>query len=148
MGFKAMHALVLPRQGAKLQKCVWRWGHLTWPGDLTFTCMGSKFYGNVRNECGNRHTKFGGTARRRFYAIWKKTQGGGRISAPPPVGAPRQTDNTCAEPCDFLFWLSPVPASQESEKRSGLQPKAKNIYVHIQPSIFTESRKINSYTFG
>ena len=43
--------------------------------------MGSKFSGNVRNECRNSHAKFGGAARRRFYAIWKKLRVGGY---PPP----------------------------------------------------------------
>ena len=46
--------------------------------------MGSKFSGNVRNECGNSHAKFGGAALRRFYAIWKKTSG---EDIRPPVGA-------------------------------------------------------------
>ena len=80
MSFKAMHALVLPRQGAKLQKVCLE--VRSWPGDLNFTCMGSKFSGNVRNECRSSHAKFGGAARRRFYAIWKKTSRGGGY--PPP----------------------------------------------------------------
>ena len=45
--------------------------------------MGLKLSGNVRNECQNSHVKFGGAARRRFYAIWKKPQEG----YPPPAGA-------------------------------------------------------------
>ena len=35
------------------------------------------------NECRNIHANFGGAARRRFYAIWKKPQGGADI--PPSV---------------------------------------------------------------
>ena len=48
--------------------------------------MGSQFSGNVRNECRNSHAKLGGAARRRFYAIWEKTSGGG-ADIRPPVGA-------------------------------------------------------------
>ena len=47
--------------------------------------MGSKFSGNVRNECRNSHAKFGGAARRLVYAIWKKPQGGGADNRPPSV---------------------------------------------------------------
>ena len=49
--------------------------------------MGSTFSGNVRNECRNSLAKFGGAARRCFYAIWKKPQGGGADNRPLPVGA-------------------------------------------------------------
>ena len=37
-----------------------RWGHLTWPGDLTLRDMGLKFSQLVRKRCLNRHAKNGG----------------------------------------------------------------------------------------
>ena len=47
--------------------------------------MELQFSGNVRNECRNSHAKFGGAARHRFYAMWKKPQGGGYPPPPPSV---------------------------------------------------------------
>ena len=63
-----MHLLVLTRRGAKLQKlCLEvRSLNITWRPHLYM--HGAKLLGIVRKECRISHAKFGGAARRRFYA--------------------------------------------------------------------------------
>ena len=38
----------------------------------------------MRNECTDKVTKFGGAARRRFYAVREKPEGGAPGAPPPP----------------------------------------------------------------
>ena len=61
-----------------------RWGHLTWPGDLTLRDLSLKFSQHVRKRCMIRCVKNGAAARRRFWTIWKKPEGGSQ--QPPPAG--------------------------------------------------------------
>ena len=63
-----------------------RWGHLTWPGDLTLRDLGLKFLQHVRKRCMIRCAKNDGAARRRFWTIWKKPEGGRFSTTPPPAG--------------------------------------------------------------
>lgn len=60
-----------------------RWGHVTASGDLTWDDLGPKILHSVRKGCSDRHWKFRGATRRRFFAILKKPEGGGRLDAPP-----------------------------------------------------------------
>ena len=53
-----------------------RLGHVTWPGSVTWPLIKFKFLHDMSNWSRNSHWKFGGAARRRFYAIAKKTPGG------------------------------------------------------------------------
>ena len=62
-----------------------RWGHLTWPGDLTLSDLGLKFSQSVRKRCMNSYAKNGGAPRRRFPAICEKPEGGGCSNTPPPA---------------------------------------------------------------
>ena len=57
---------------------------LMWPGGVTFGVIGSSFFGNVSNCRLNSYGKFGGAMRRRFFAIYEKPEGEGRITAPRP----------------------------------------------------------------
>ena len=57
-----------------------RWGHLTWPGDLTFGDLDLKLSGLLQNSCPNSCTKNGGAAA-------KKTRGCSNTPPPPPSWA-------------------------------------------------------------
>ena len=50
------------------------WGVVTWR-DLTLGDLGLKFPQHMRTRCMIRCAKNGGAVRRRFLAIWKKTEG-------------------------------------------------------------------------
>ena len=60
---------------SKLLNCVLRWRHLTWPGDLTWYDLGSKFLHKMRKGWMNSYAKFGGAARCHFPAICDKPMG-------------------------------------------------------------------------
>ena len=69
-------------QCVKLLNCVLRWRHLTWPGDLTWYDLGSKFLHQMRKGWMNSYAKFGSAPRRRLSAAVWKTDGGTYICAP------------------------------------------------------------------
>ena len=52
-----------------------RWGHLTWPGDLTLNDLDLKFKQNVRNGCMNRFFEKDITPRCCFWDICEKPEG-------------------------------------------------------------------------
>ena len=52
-----------------------RWGHLTWPGDLTLGDLDLKFSGKLRHSCPNSYANNGGAVHHRFFKLSrKKTQ--------------------------------------------------------------------------
>ena len=67
-----------------------RWGHLTWPGDLTLGDLGPEFLQNVRKRCMNSCAKNGGAPRRRFPAIGEKPEWGCSNTPPARRGLSKQ----------------------------------------------------------
>ena len=63
-----------------------RHGQLMWPGDLTWSDLGSKISHIVQNWCAKSYAKRCGATRRGFLVMRKKTWEGGNI-CPPPTGA-------------------------------------------------------------
>ena len=69
---------------SKLLNCVLRWRHLTWPGDLRWYDLGSKFLHQMRKELMNSYANLGGAAHFHFPAICEKPMGGGAHMCPRP----------------------------------------------------------------
>ena len=88
-------------KGVKLLNCVWRWRHLTRPGDLTWCDLGSRFLHKMCKGWTNSYAKFGDAARHHFPAICEKPMGGGDICAP---GCARIKPSFF----DFLWGLNPL----------------------------------------
>ena len=84
-----------------IQTFFMRWGHLTWPGDLTLRDLCLKF-SHVRKIYMIRCAKNGGTARCRFLTIWKN--GGG--SQHPPSRARVNTNK------NIIYFRLGEPLSQ------------------------------------
>ena len=84
-----------------------------WPESVTFSPKSIKFSEDLYKWWRNSYTKFGAAARRRFFAILKKPQGG--ADTRPPAGARVKTDHTTGkkkqydvkntqEPCKPHIW--------------------------------------------
>ena len=84
------HSVILFVLGrmANFSKCLWRWGHLMWPGDQTLDDLGFKFPLSVQNQWWNRYNKFCGATSRSLFRDLPKTEG--RVPSSPtptPVSA-------------------------------------------------------------
>ena len=111
----------------------WTWDHLTWPGDVTLNDLGLNFLNNVWKGCVKRYAKNGGFARRRFYAIGEKPDGG--VSKHPPPG-PARVKGTCSP---WKSWASDRKLlTRAPEKRRLHQNSQKiNIFQNIKQRIYS-----------